>query len=167
MPDVGYTIRPCCIADAATIAHHRVAMFIDMGEIPSDEVAQQLLTASIAALAAELERGSYFGWFAVSAAGEVIGGVGAHVKPQLPRLAQGAQKVADSPVPLVVNVFTDPAWRHRGVATSLMRCLMNWAIEQRFDRVVLHASAAGRALYTSLGFRPTNEMRWANPATTD
>jgi hypothetical protein len=38
--------------------------------------------------------------------------------------------------------------------------MMNWATEQGADRVTLHASDAGRPLYLSLGFEPTNEMRW-------
>jgi hypothetical protein len=41
-----------------------------------------------------------------------------------------------------------------------MRVLMGWAAAQGTDRVVLHASNAGRPLYESLGFHTTNEMRW-------
>jgi GNAT superfamily N-acetyltransferase len=62
---------------------------------------------------------------------------------------------------LVVNVFTEPAWRRRGIAELLMRRLLAWAREERLDRVVLHASAEGRPLYERLGFVPTNEMRLA------
>jgi GNAT superfamily N-acetyltransferase len=62
---------------------------------------------------------------------------------------------------LVVNVFTEPAWRRRGIAELLMRRLLAWAREERLDRVVLHASAEGRPLYERLGFVSTNEMRLA------
>jgi hypothetical protein len=64
-------------------------------------------------------------------------------------------------VPLVVNVYTEPARRHQGVARALMRALMAWSAAKEFDRVVLHASDSGRPLYHSLGFLPTNEMRWS------
>ena len=40
-----------------------------------------------------------------------------------------------------------------------MNTLLKWAIAQGYDRVHLHASDAGRPLYQSLGFVPTNEMR--------
>jgi predicted GNAT family acetyltransferase len=63
----------------------------------------------------------------------------------------------------VVNVYTEPQWRGKGVAKSLLRELMHWASQQGMDRVVLHASDAGRPLYEKLGFRPTNEMRWFVP----
>jgi hypothetical protein len=42
-----------------------------------------------------------------------------------------------------------------------MTTLMQWAKDEGCDRVVLHASPDGHALYESLGFVPTNEMRWA------
>jgi hypothetical protein len=41
-----------------------------------------------------------------------------------------------------------------------MKELMDWASARGCDRVVLHASDAGRDLYESLGFVRTNEMRW-------
>jgi GNAT superfamily N-acetyltransferase len=62
---------------------------------------------------------------------------------------------------IVVNVFTESAWRRRGVAELLMREVLAWAREQRLDRLVLHASADGRRLYERLGFVATNEMRFA------
>ena len=158
-----YVIRRCLPGDAAVVAEHRVAMFRDMGDVPSDDLAGRLLAASIPMLAADLEQGTYVGWFAVSASEQVIAGVGAHVKPSLPRITRGDLRIASSPVPLVVNVYTHPEWRRQGVARALMTTLMNWATAKGFDRVVLHASDAGRPLYASLGFVPTNEMRWTPP----
>jgi Predicted acetyltransferase len=64
---------------------------------------------------------------------------------------------------IVLNVYTDRAWRRRGVAEALMRAVINWAREERLDRLVLHASDEGRALYERLGFAATNEMRFQGP----
>jgi GNAT superfamily N-acetyltransferase len=86
-----------------------------------------------------------------------------HVKPQLPRISHDRRRVEDTAVPLAVNVYTEVQWRGRGVARALMRTVMKWAEAQGTDRVVLHASDAGRPLYESLGFRGTNEMRWFVP----
>jgi GNAT superfamily N-acetyltransferase len=141
-----YTIRHATIGDAAVIAHHRVAMFRDMGEVPTEALAAELLSASTTALAALLSEGSYVGWLASDTSDRVIAGAGADVKPQLPRISHDGTRVVTGPLPLIVNVYTEPAWRGKGIA--------------RGDRVVLHASAAGRPLYQSLGFTPTNEMRW-------
>jgi GNAT superfamily N-acetyltransferase len=158
---MSFTVRQAGINDAAIIAGHRVAMFRDMGEVPTDALAARLLSTSTAALAALLREGSYVGWLAIDGSDRVIAGAGAHIKPQLPRISHDGVRVATGTVPLVVNVYTEPVWRGKGVARSLMNTLMKWAQAQGFDRVILHASADGRALYLSLGFVPTNEMRWS------
>jgi GNAT superfamily N-acetyltransferase len=62
-----------------------------------------------------------------------------------------------------VNVYTEQAWRRRGVARFLMEALMQWARDERLDSLILHASTDGRPLYEQLGFEPTNEMRYVSP----
>jgi len=154
-----YTIRPATVTDAATIAAHRVAMFSDMGQVPTQALADQLRAASTSAISVSLRDGSYVGWLAVAADDQVIAGAGAHIKPQLPRITPGGQ-VAAGPAPLVVNVYTAPNWRRQGIARAVMRKLLDWALARGCDRVMLHASDDGRHLYESLGFAATNEMRW-------
>ena len=154
-----YAIRPVASHEAGIVARHRTAMFEDMGEVP-EHLAAPLQEASERALSPLLASGEYVGWFATDAAGEVIAGAGVHIKPQLPRISLSGDSVAESSAPLVVNVSTEPHWRGRGVARALMERLMRWAVEQDYERVVLHASDDGRPLYVSLGFKPTNEMRW-------
>jgi hypothetical protein len=46
-----------------------------------------------------------------------------------------------------------------GLARQLMLLMIQWLKEQGFSSVSLHASDAGRHLYETLGFIPTNEMR--------
>ena len=156
-----YAIRQAEAADAGIIAGHRVAMFRDMGEVPSDELAETLRSAAASSLAELLRAGGYVGWLAVDPRGRVVAGAGVHIKDQLPRISPDRSHIEVAPVPLVVNVYTEPEWRHRGIARALMRTLMAWAANRGFDRVVLHASADGRPLYASLGFVATNEMRWS------
>jgi GNAT superfamily N-acetyltransferase len=159
-----YRIRQATPLDADIIARHRVSMFRDMGELPSDALAADLFEHSSPALLTLLRDGTYAGWLALDDKEHIIGGAGAHIKAQLPRVSQDGTRLVIAPVPLVVNVYTEPAWRGRGVARALMSTLMGWAAAQRFDRVLLHASDAGRPLYQSLGFVPSNEMRWTPPA---
>jgi hypothetical protein len=68
-----------------------------------------------------------------------------------------------APVPLVVNMYSETDFRGMGIACALplMNTLLKWATAQSYDRVALHASDAGRPLYQSLAFVPTNEMRWS------
>jgi GNAT superfamily N-acetyltransferase len=59
----------------------------------------------------------------------------------------------------ILNVYTDRAYRRRGIAKTLMRTMIEWCARSGLARVSLHASDGGRPLYESLGFEPTNEMR--------
>jgi hypothetical protein len=43
----------------------------------------------------------------------------------------------------------------------LLRQIINWAQAEEINRLILHASEAGRSLYERLGFVRTNEMRFA------
>jgi GNAT superfamily N-acetyltransferase len=156
-----YTIRHATVVDAPIIARHRVAMFRDMGDVPTEALAAELMGKSTSALTTLLGQGVYVGWLAIDRSDRVIAGAGADLKPQLPRISHDGARVVTAPLPLVVNVYTEPAWRGKGIARALMQKVMDWARVQGSDRVVLHASAAGRPLYQSLGFIPTNEMRWS------
>ena len=156
---VAYQVRRATLNDVSVIAHHRVAMFQDMGLVASNAQATTLFEQSTTALAAVLSDGTYVGWLASDSRGRVVGGAGAHIKPYLPRISPDGMRVVSSPVPLVVNVYTELPHRGKGIARALMNALLGWADTEGFDRVVLHASDAGRSLYASLGFNPTNEMR--------
>jgi GNAT superfamily N-acetyltransferase len=164
---LGIVICRALAGDAAIVAHHRVEMFRDMGQVPNEELASRLLQESTSALSVALGEGTYVGWLARDRQGAVIAGAGVHIKKQLPRITHDGARVVTTDVPLAVNVYTESAWRRRGIARILMHLLTRWSEEQGFDRVVLHASDAGRALYTSLGFAPTNEMRWWPPTQRD
>jgi GNAT superfamily N-acetyltransferase len=158
---IKHSIRQATIADAAIVAGHHVGMFREMGHVPSEALATRLLETSTAALGALLRERSYIGWLAVAENDRVLAGAGAHIQAQLPRISHDGVAVTAAPVPLVVNVYTEPDVRGRGIARALMNTLLEWAAGQGHDRVALHASDAGRPLYHSLGFVPTNEMRWS------
>lgn len=62
-------------------------------------------------------------------------------------------------VPYLMSMYTEPEFRRRGVAKLIVQSALKWCKERGYERVVLHASDAGRPLYESLGFEPTTEMR--------
>lgn len=59
----------------------------------------------------------------------------------------------------ILNVYTNPEYRRRGIARQLMQTMIAWCKGEGLARVTLHASDDGRHLYESLGFEPSNEMR--------
>jgi GNAT superfamily N-acetyltransferase len=156
-----FTVRLATPADAATIARHRAEMFHDMGELP-DELYAPLAEAARPELAAWLARGEYVGWVACRAdqPDAVVGGAGIQLRPLLPRPDVGRRALRRGREAIVLNVFTERAWRRRGVARRLMEHVIEWARTHGVVRLVLHAAPDGRPLYEQLGFAATNEMRY-------
>jgi GNAT superfamily N-acetyltransferase len=60
----------------------------------------------------------------------------------------------------ILNVYTYPEFRRRGIARQLMGTMIDWCRDQGLAVVYLHASPDGRPLYEALGFEPTAEMRF-------
>ena len=146
-------LRPATPADIAHIVHHRQQMFADMGRgTPAERDAMAVTTAAY--LRSALPSGKYRGWLAETATGEIVSGVGIAIYDW-----PGSPDDAAPFRGIVINVYTEPAHRRRGIARRLMNTLIEWCRAEGFGSVALHASQDGRPLYELLGFRPTNEMR--------
>jgi len=75
-------------------------------------------------------------------------------RPKLPTLIS----------PYILSMYTEPAWRGRGVASRIVRELLVICRERGFPNAELHASRFGRRLYKRIGFDRTWEMRiWLDP----
>lgn len=156
-------VRVASAADSSTIAEQRAGMFADMGLLPV-ESHSRLVQMTIDYLTTAIPAGEYVGWLAVIEAdpATVIGGAGVQLRRVLPFPNQGSHgtTIAEGRQAIVLNVYTDPTWRRRGVARSLMEAVLAWARAHQIESLVLHASPDGRALYEHLGFAETNEMRF-------
>lgn len=145
-------IRKAGIEDLASILHHRRAMFEEMGEPAA--LLDRIDAASLEYFRVALTSGSYQAWVAETAHGEVAGGGGVLISewPGFP--GEGRPRRAT-----ILNVYTEPKARRRGVARRLMETMIAWCRAEGFGAVSLHASSFGRPLYEALGFEATNEMR--------
>jgi GNAT superfamily N-acetyltransferase len=52
----------------------------------------------------------------------------------------------------ILNMYTVPGWRRRGIATELMRLLVAHAREKQCGRVTLRALPGAKRIYEGLGF---------------
>jgi len=159
MPDI-FRIRRATAQDAGIVAWHRARMFQDMGDVSGD--AFEILRAKARARLKEwLASGDYVGWLATPADQPemVVGGAGVQLQPILPRPVN-ASTVGEGRQGTVVNVFTEPQWRRRGIAGLLMKEIITWSKDEHLDRLLLHASDEGRSVYERLGFIAGNEMRF-------
>jgi len=158
-----FRIRFASPNDAEVIGYHRARMFQDMGQIP-EHLYESFQRLSQERLRELLVSGEYVSWLASPAAepDKIVAGAGAQLRRVLPHPATD-KAFAEGHQAVIINVFTEPEWRRQGVAEQLLTEIINWSKVQRLDRLVLHASKEGRALYERLGFVMTNEMRYEGP----
>lgn len=153
-------VRRATIEDIQSLVHQRVSMYREMDEMLESR-AQELSNAAADYFRAAIASGEYVAWLAVASEErkELVAGAGLIVRPMIPRPApDGSIEVREG---TVVNVYTEPAWRRKGLGSLVMRQLLHYARENRINRLSLHASDDGRPLYEMFGFAPTNEMRLA------
>ena len=151
LESAGYRLRAVSPPDLETVLHHRLRMFIDMGFDPAaSESARQ---ANTDLFQRALEEGRYRGFFVEDSQGSVVagGGVVTH------EFHTGPREIAPRRS-WIVNVYTEPQHRRRGLARAILGALVDLGSEEGWAAVFLHASDEGRALYESLGFKATNEM---------
>ena len=152
-------VRPASldVLDLDAAVHHRRAMFRDMGY--TDELALDGMSARFRPwLRRKMEAGEYLAWFALAPDASIAAGLGLWLMDWPPHLV-GAGSVRGN----ILNVYTEPEHRRQGLARGLMQVALDWCAANRVDVVILHASEEGRALYESLGFEATNEMRLIRP----
>jgi ribosomal protein S18 acetylase RimI-like enzyme len=143
--------------DVEAIVHHRRAMFFDMGY--RDEKALELMCERFRPwLRGRMEAGEYLAWFAIAPDETVVAGAGLWLMDWPPHMVGGGEWRGN-----ILNVYTEAAYRRRGLARRLMQMAMDWCEKIGVETVILHASPEGRGLYQRMGFEATNEMRWKKP----
>jgi GNAT superfamily N-acetyltransferase len=155
-----FRIRRATVQDADIIAWHRARMFQDMGDVSGDAF-EILRTKARLRLKEWLESGDYIGWLASPAdkPETVVGGAGVQLQPILPR-PLNASTSGEGRQGTIVNVFTEPQWRRRGIAGQLVKEIITWSKRDQIERLLLHASDDGRSVYERLRFTAGNEMRF-------
>lgn len=147
----GITIREATVDDIPEIVRQRRRMYEDMHytDVASLERSSFLNTAY---LRQAIAQGSFRSWL-VSSDNRVVAGGAVLVVP-LPAHPYDLECRRAT----ILNVYTEPAYRRRGIARRLMQTMISWCEQQGLARINLHASDDGRRLYESLGFKTSNEM---------
>jgi GNAT superfamily N-acetyltransferase len=145
-----YHLRPATLADLDALAHHRIAMFTDMGLAFDAPLLDRKFREWLAAM---MPAGTYRAWV-VEYEGNIVAGGGASVLPWPPGPNYAGDRIA-----VVYNVYTEPSHRRHGLARRLMDTIHAWCRENGVTSVALNASHDGRPLYESMGYQlPTSPM---------
>jgi ribosomal protein S18 acetylase RimI-like enzyme len=148
------TIREATLSDMAHVLRQRRLMFEDMG-YRDPAALDGMERSSKTYFESAIGDGSYRGWLAETDDGEIVAGGGIVISrwPGHPSAPEPRRAT-------ILNMYTNPAFRRRGIARTLITTMMKWLRDRGFHNVSLHASQFGRPLYEDLGFRPTNELRF-------
>jgi len=148
---VPFTVRRLLPEDSEQICMHREAMFLEAG---GDPATLRVMTEHFRPwLLPRLEDGRYYG-FAVVDGGTVAAAIGLMSIdwPPHPAHPQGDQRG------YVLNVYVEPAYRRRGLASKLMKLGEAEFTRRGLGFAVLHATEVGRPVYEGLGWEKTAEM---------
>lgn len=150
-------IRRATPRDAEELTRLRLALLREIGDVPDEATKPSLAAAIRRYFDAALERDEFVAWVA-EADGRLVASSGLVFLARPPDAGNPAG--ADA---YLMNMYTAPAWRGRGLARALLGELLRFARDSPARRVWLHASDAGRPLYARAGFVPTTadmELRW-------
>ena len=146
-----FVIRPAAIEEAAIAGAQRRAMFFGMGYRDGLDA---MVEAFLPWVREKMTAGEYLGWFATAEDGAIAAGAGLWLMDWPPHMIGPGSRRGN-----ILNVYTELGYRRQGLARRLTETAIDWCRANGIATVILHASEEGRALYRSLGFQPTNEMR--------
>lgn len=147
----GFTLRRLETADCEMVCRHREAMFLEAGGDAQN--LRQMTEHFRPWLEPRLADGRYYGFVLLE------GGA--------PAAAIGLMSIEWPPHPAhptvdqrgyVLNVYVEPEYRRRGLASKLMRLGEAEFTRRGLGFAILHATEVGRPVYQALGWAGTAEM---------
>jgi ribosomal protein S18 acetylase RimI-like enzyme len=147
----GLTVRRLTPHDRELICIHRETMFLEAGKDPEQ---LKVMTHHFRPwLEQRLHDGRYYG-FMLMDADQPVAAIGLMnldwpPHPSHPTLDQRGY---------VLNVYVEPAYRRRGLASALMNLAEAEFAQRGLTFAVLHPSPAGKPVYDGLGWVGTHEM---------
>jgi len=148
-------LRPAQFADIPVLALFRRLMFEDMytAEQRGFDPQELLLMEAVFIEHTRARLGDELQAWVITIDERIVACAAVSVLPGVP--APGRLDMRSA---LLHNVHTLPEFRRRGFARRLVETAVAWCRDQGFSSLTLSASNAGRPLYESMGFRPTNQM---------
>lgn len=147
----GLKCRPLGPDDAEMIGFHREAMFLEAGGDP--EKLKVMSEHFRPWLEERLDDGRYYG-FALRDVDQVVAAIGLMTiewppHPSHPTMDQRGY---------VLNVFVEPTYRRRGLASALMQIAETEFAGRGITYALLHATQVGKPVYEQIGWMGTSEM---------
>jgi GNAT superfamily N-acetyltransferase len=143
-------LRAASTADLPAVVRLKLAMFAETGRVHVlvPDAYERVLETYCALY--ERRRARHF---VIEQEGRIVACAGAFLKDDLPFCFYRVPVYG-----FIGDVYTLPQYRHGGYGRRLVTEALDWLRRQGVETVRLVATPQGRALYTKLGFQPTDEM---------
>lgn len=142
-------IRRAEIVDIETLAKLRLDLFRELDEISDQEDISLLYDMTHKYFTEMLPKEEFVAWVAETES-KVVGTSGLVFFRRPPYQGNLAGIEA-----YVLNIYTLPEWRGKGIATALVNEILAFVKTTETRRVWLHASSFGKHIYEQAGFIPT------------
>lgn len=155
--DIPYRIRRATLDDIDTLIYLRTELLREVGNLqhPNDE--EEVAQANRKYLISKIPTGKFVAWVAESGEGIIaIVGLVFYERPPLRGNLSGREVY-------VMNVYTLPNWRGKGIAASLIAASLDFVKTTDARRIWLRATREGEPVYRKAGFVPITmgmEMTW-------
>jgi len=144
-----FSFRQVSIDDTERLVELMVAMQTELGD------SNELLAESLRAYFARALAGGTFHAYVACRGDRIVASSGMVIDHHPP-----SGGTLDGRYAYIMNMYTVPEERGRGLATGLLERLLDDARQLQIASVVLHAMPKGRSIYLKAGFIPSNsEMR--------
>jgi len=150
-----FTLREATEEDLDALAEQRNSMYRDMNPDlafdPADHATRYKAWARKL-----MRRKKLIPFLVTDSAGNPVAGGTVWIRENQP-----SPRYPVTEMPYLMSMYTDPAYRRKGLATMIVKHAIKLARARGYPRLVLHASEMGEPVYARLGFQRTTEMRLA------
>ncbi len=147
-------IRRANLNDLDALVQLRLDLLREVGDLKNDAQTTALADATRQYLIRKMPTGEFVCWVA-SVDGCIVGtsGLVLFERPPVAGNLLGMEAY-------VMNIYTIPEWRSKGVATALIEEIVSFAKSADARRIWLHASKDGKRIYEKVAFvSTTSEMQ--------
>ncbi|MBO0792954.1 MAG: GNAT family N-acetyltransferase [Ktedonobacteraceae bacterium] len=146
-----FTVRRATVDDVDQLVQLRLALFQATGDLKSDEPSSELIEATQVYFLNHLPSERFIAFIAESE-GRIIGTSGLVFLEKPPTDENRAGLEA-----YIMNMYTIPEWRGKGVATSLMQAIIHFVKTTPAKRLWLRTTEDGKHVYKNSGFVYTSQ----------
>jgi len=146
-------IRKATLEDVDDLVKLRMELIREISEVDehymlehNDDYLAKLTETIREYFTAKMLENEFLAWIAEDE-GKIIASSGLvfHEKPPIHGNLTGREAY-------IMNMYTVPEWRSKGLATSLLKEIINYIKETNVQRIRLHATEAGKKIYEKIGF---------------